>query len=333
MPTIKEIAELANVSIATVSRVINKSGFVHEDKIERVNQALKELDYRPNFVAKSLRSGKTHSIGLSVPDNSNPFFAELARSIEEIGYQKGYSIILCDSDYSAEKEQEYINILTSQKVDGFILVSSIFNRKSFPINNKTPFVSVGHDIRDTCGNKIIIDYQYGGYIATRHLIDLGHRRIACITGKDRNDIIYQRVQGYRKALKENDIIVDESLIVQGDFNVEGGIAAMKMLLKKSPLPSSVFVHNDFMAIGAIHAIHESGLKVPEDISVVGYDNIQLGSVLNPPITTVAHPLKLLAESIMDMLFRCMENTTGKNVEKIIPELIIRKSTSNYKILK
>ena len=334
MTTIKEIAEIAKVSIATVSRVINKSGFVSQDKIERVNAALEKLDYRPNFFAKSLRIGKTHSIGLCVPDNSNPFFAELAKCIEKISYQNGYNIILCDSDYSSSKEKEYINILTNQKVDGFVLVSSSYDNILFQNKIKTPFVVIDHNITDTFGRKIEIDYQSGGYLATTHLIDKGHKRIACIAGPANKNTTDQRLLGFMKALKENDLNIDDSLIEQGNFKVDGGISAMKRLLDNPNPPTAVFVLNDLMAIGAIHAIHDSGLKVPEDISIVGYDNIHLSSVLNPPITTIAHPVELMAQCIMDMLFNCIdpkdqpgEESAIKN-HNITPELIIRRSTGS-----
>ncbi len=333
--TIKEIAAYAKVSIATVSRVINESGYVSPDKEQRVKDALKELNYTPNFAAKKLRSGKSNTIGLISPDNSNPFFAQLGRYIEDLCYEKDYNIILCDSDYSIEKENEYINILTQHQVDGIILVSSGNSENKSLVDSGIPFVTIDQDIKDNNGHCISINYEQGAYLAVSHLASFGHSRIACITGSLSSTIPKQRLTGYSQALYEAGIEIDESLIVKSDFRMEGGYNAMKDLLARKNPPTAVFAINDNMAIGAMHAIHEAGLRIPEDISVAGYDDIVFSAVMNPPLTTVSHPVSNLAKTILELLFVNMDRMNiSKYAEMYVnslsikPELIVRKSTGS-----
>lgn len=337
MATIKDVAQQANVSIATVSHVINGTRYVSEELQERVRAAMNELGYRPNRLARGLRMGQTKIIGLIVPDNSNPFFAETAHIIEDVGYAHGYSVILCNSDYNAEKEETYVDILLDKQVDGIILIPSRDAREPHAPqqfrNGRTPFVIVGRDISGSHAETVTIDYQLGGYLATKHLIDLGHRRIACITGPQPLASVGQRLPGYYQALEEAGVTADPALIVPGDFRTQGGEAAMTRLLALDKRPTAVFAFNDFMAIGAIKAVRQQGLRIPADISIVGYDDISFAALIDPPLTTVAQSLRAISQTAVTMLLRQINSQSAVNdglpspPTVIQPRLVVRQSTA------
>ena len=333
--TIKDIARLCDVSVTTVSRVLNnKTDSIGRETVARIREKIEEVGYRPNSVARSMITGQSHTIGLVVPDNSNPFFAELARSIEDIGYAEGYSVILCNSDYSVKKELAYVDALIARQIDGIIYISTgqsgDTSRKMQ--GNGVAFVEVGHNIVGSRFGVVSIDYAKGGFLATSHLIGLGHKRIGCIAG----GIVYthseQRLDGYKNALETAGMESDPRLIVSGDFRLEGGERAMQELLALKEPPSAVFAFNDMMALGAIRAVKASGFRVPEDISIVGYDNIGFGRVIDPPLTTIDHPVAAVADAVMNLLFRNIMKESGlpenrSEFQGIEPRLIIRESAT------
>jgi LacI family transcriptional regulator len=332
-----DIARLAGVSQALVSYVVNNNPNVKipEETRQRIQDAIKELEYVPNALARGLRSGQTKTIGLVVPDNSNPFFAEIARVIENLGFENGYSVILCNSDYELEKENAYVDVLLAKQADGVIFISSGGDKE---ISQKLqeshiPFVIVDREITGFQTDVVRMDYQLGGYLATKYLVKLGHQEIACITGSPRflpND---QRLDGYYQALEEAGIPLNPSLVVQGDFRIQGGSVAMKHLLGLQNPPTAVFACNDLMAFGAIQVIRQNGLSIPKDISIIGYDDIPFAQAMDPSLTTVAQPVPEIAQSTMTSLLRQMKNKypAGKPSMSrqivIQPKLIIRESTA------
>jgi len=303
MTNIKDVANRACVSITTVSHVINETRFVSDTLKKRVLDAMIALNYHPNTLARSLRSGRSRTIGLVIPDISNLFFAEISRKIEDKGYENGYSVILCNTDDDREKEKSYIDVLLEKQVDGFIFISA--GAAKYNLLDKLevgiPIVVADRDIPDLSSDVVLIDNHGGGYEATRYLANLNHQRIACITGPSLMTPSALRVEGYRDALNDSGIPIDESLICQGDFRYESGEICMRNLLNNANPPSAVFVCNDMMALGAIRAIHEAGIKIPDQISLIGFDNIPLSRTSYPALTTMAQPILDMAKISVDLL--------------------------------
>jgi len=303
MANIKDVAELAGVSITTVSHVINQTRYVSDELTQRVYDAMEELNYHPNTLARSLRSGRTKTIGLLIPDISNFFFAEISRKIEDRGFDRGYSVVLCNTDDNSKKEQIYINLLLEKQVDGIIFISSGDSKTSLskPINLGIPIVVADRDVANIHSDIVLLDNFKAGYDATKYLLALNHTRIGCISGPSLLTPSAQRVEGYRQALRESGIKVDEELIQMGDFRFSGGEEAMCNILAISDQPTAVFVCNDMMALGANKAINDSGKKVPEDYSLIGFDNIPLSKSFYPALTTMSQPIQKMAELTIDLL--------------------------------
>jgi|LDZU01.1.fsa_nt_gi LacI family transcriptional regulator len=303
MATINDVAEKAGVSITTVSHVINETRYVSDELTERVYEAMRELNYRPNTLARSLRSGRTKTIGLVIPDISNLFFAEISRKIEDKGFDYEYSVILCNTDDNSKKEESYINVLLEKQVDGIIFISAgeaesnLKKPKDFGI----PTVIADRDIHDAKSDVVLVDNLKGGYDATKYLISHNHKRIGCISGPSPVTPSAQRLEGYKMALIEAGYQIDESLILTGDFRYEGGEMAMRKFLDLPSPPTAVFACNDMMALGAIRAVKDRGLMIPEDISLIGFDNIPISKSVYPALTTFAQPIKEMADLIVDLL--------------------------------
>ncbi len=332
--TMKDVADYVGVSTTTVSHVINETRHVNELTRNKVKSAMKELGYRPNFLARSLRSGETKTIGLLVPDASNPFFAEIARQIEDLGYRQGYSVILGNSDNNPNKQTNYINTLIAKQVDGVILISTGGEADELqPLTeNNIPIVLADRDVSLSLTDVVLLDNEKAGYEATRYLLELGHKCIACITGPNELSPSMLRVKGYRKALEEFDIPYQENLIEMGDFRYRSGEAAMEKLLSRSCSPTAVFALNDMMAIGAMKAIMKLGYSIPEDISVLGFDNIQFSSVVKPALTTMAQPLADFSNKTVEMLIKRMSGDAIEDNQRFIlsASLVVRESTARKK---
>lgn len=303
MTNINDVAERAGVSITTVSHVINQTRYVSDGLIDRVNKAMEELDYHPNSLARGLRSGKTKTIGLVIPDISNQFFAEISRKIEDKGFEHGYSVILCNTDDDRTKELRYIDVLLAKKVEGIIFISAGEESDNLEktIEFKLPIVVVDRNIKELNTDLVLVDNKTGGYEATKYLIGLGHKRIACISGPSPITPSAQRVAGYKRALQEAGIDFEPSMVILGDFRYQSGIKVMQEFLSFPKLPTAVFACNDMMALGAIQAIYNEGMKIPDDISVIGFDNIPFSKTIYPTLTTMAQPVYEMAELAIELL--------------------------------
>ena len=330
MNTLKDVAKLAGVSTATVSHVINGTRFVSEELQEKVNNAMAQLDYRPNMMARALKMGNQKTIGVIVPDCTNPFFAEISRSIDRYCFSKGYNIILCNTDNNLEQQSSYTNMLISKHIDGVIFISS--DNTDDEINkflkNSIPVVIADRIGKNSHVDSIIVDNEKGGYEATKYLINIGFRKIGCISGPSFISSSSQRVLGYKRALKEANIEIRDEFISVGDFHFAGGIAAAEKFLKLDDKVEAVFATNDMMALGFINALKNAGLSVPLDISVVGYDNIQLSQFMTPKLTTISQPLEEVAKISTDLLLEKINNKQINNSSKLIrlsPTLIERES--------
>lgn len=331
MTTIREVAERAGVSYATVSHVVNNTRFVADDTRERVLEAMAELQYRPNAVARSLRSGRTNTIGMILPDSSNPYFAEIGRAIEEEAFKQGFSIILCNMELAPQKENLYIDVLINKQVDGIIFVAAgdqiplleLLKRQGIPA------VMIERDLPDVDVDTIITDNRLGGYQATRHLLDLGHRRIALITGPTSKITPSEgRRLGYRQALEEAGIAYDETIVCLGDFHAQSGLEITAWLLAQPSPPTAIFAGNDLMAIGSICAAEKMGLRVPRDLSVVGFDNIDLANFTNPPLTTVSQEQAPVGIWATQTLVRKIVDKNLPALKVMLPtRLILRESSA------
>lgn len=328
MVTISEVAKEANVSRATVSHVINNTRFVSEETRQRVEQAINELGYRPNILARSLRLGETLTLGLILPDSSNTFFAEIGRSIEIAAFESGYSVILCNSGEDPDKESLYIDVLTKKQVDGIILVPTCIHCDAIRSLKKlqVPIVLMDRELTDLVLDTVLVDNRMGGLIATRYLISLGHQRIACIAGPSSTNPSAQRLQGYKQALEEARIPFDESLVRIGDFSALSGWSLGNGLLSITEPPTAIFACNDMMAIGLLRATHEKGIRVPDDLSLIGFDDIEPVSFTIPPLTTIAQPKIEISEKAIKFLIQRINNPQRDPQYEILPvSLVVRDS--------
>lgn len=329
MPTIYEVAAYAKVSASTVSHVINDTRFVADETKARVWEAIEVLGYRPNTLARSLRRRETSTIGLLVPDNSNPFFAALARAIEDAGFAEGYSVILCNSDYSEEKEITYIDVLLSKQIDGLILSPS----QDFPgslqslLDEHLPVVVVDREPGDLAVDQVLVDNERGGYLAGRHLMELGHRRVGVIAHPPEAAVSAgNRVIGFRQALMEGGVELLDEAVIHSDFRYSGGGLAMQELLARNPSLTAVFSTNDLMAAGAINALRRLHLDVPRDISVIGYDDSLQAIMTFPSITTIAQPISELGQRAVSLLLNRIQDPAATPSRIVLPTTLIERES-------
>jgi LacI family transcriptional regulator len=326
----RDVAERAGVSATTVSHVINGTRPVSDELRARVLAAIDELGYQPNLLARSLRRGETHTIGMIVPDSANPFFAEVARGVEDASFADSYSVIVCNSDGDLEKELLYTNVLAEKQVDGIIFVAAGVSTEHIRDlqARRMPLVVVDRDIPDVAVDSVLTDNVRGGWLATHHLLELGHRRIGCIAGPSDVTPSADRITGYLRALREAGIPVDGALIVKGDFQYESGYHAARQLLAMDDPPTAVFGCNDLMAVGAISAAVEMGRRVPADLSVVGFDDVRLASFANPALTTVAQPKYEMGVVAATMLLERIHDLGIPPRRRVLDtKLLIRQSTA------
>ncbi len=329
MATIREVAESAGVSYATVSHVINNTRIVSQETRERVLAAMQSLNYRPNALARSLRQGKTNTIGLVLPDSANPFFAEISRSIEDEAFKRGYSVFLCNTELDIQRELFYVDVLSKKQVDGIVFVAAGDQADSldFLVSRNMPVVMVDRNVPNVEVDAVLTDNQLGGLLATRHLLELGHTRIACIAGPSSITPSAERLIGYRKALQEAGLSYDENLILRGDYHAQSGMEITHSILKMNPRPTAIFALNDLMALGALRAAAEAGCSIPRDLAVVGYDDLELAHFTNPPLTTIAQPKKEIGVQAVHLLVERISRKSSSPIRLVLPpELIVRRST-------
>ena len=329
MVTVKDVAEKSGVSVSTVSHVINGTRFVSEDLKTRVRKAMDELEYKPNLIARSLRTKRSNVLGLILADITNPYYSEIARNIEYLGHQKGYTVILCNSEGTPIKEEFYINRLMETRVDGIIIVSSKIHQQKLEemVGRDLPVILIDKHGAGIHMDLIAIDEFEGGKMATEHLISLGHRRIACINGVSENYLNLDRLRGFRAAMENAGLDVDEQLIISSGFDVNAGFRAGIGLLEMEKRPTAIFATGDLIAYGVIQAAHQMRIDVPGELSVVGFDDIYLSKIFVPPLTTVSQPLYEISEAAINCFFERMDNTqkTGRTIHYNI-HLEVREST-------
>jgi len=336
MPTIKQVAAHAGVSSATVSHVINGTRYVSDTVQEQVQRAMRELDYHPNALARSLRSGQTHTLGMILPDSANPFFAEVGHSIEIAAFEARYSVILCNTENDFEKESLYIDVLTNKQVDGMIFVAT--GERSDSLKNlvemKIPTVVMDRDFSGLELDVVLADSFQGGVLATQHLISLGHKRIGCIAGPSSINPSSRRLAGYKQALQAANLAIEPDLIMNGDFHPESGWEIGRAMLSQRNAPTAVFASNDLMAMGVLRAATELGLHVPDDLALVGYDDIELASYTNPPLTTIKQPKVEMGLATLNFLLGRIKDKQAAPQRALLPvSLVVRGSCGAQKLSK
>ncbi len=335
MSTINDVARLAGVSSMTVSRVINNSGYISPQTRVRVEQAIAELGYVPNALARQLRSKRTKSLALVLTDITNPFFTTIARGVEDVAGASGFSVMFCNTDESEADEHEYLELLVQRQVDGVLLVPASSDGRSLELlrNHRLPAVILDRRLRTPQVDEVRCDSEAGAYQLTRYLADLGHRRIAMLTGRKTVSTSFDRVAGYSRALAEAGIELDASLIRYaelnyGGFNQSDGYRMAQQILAAAPRPTAIFAANNFIAFGAIRALREAGLRVPEDVSVVAFDDLPSEWVMDPFLTVVAQPAYEIGRRAAVLLLDRLEREGPIDPRAVVlpAELRIRRSS-------
>ena len=327
-PTITDIASHANVSKSTVSRVLNGTTPVHEDKRKAVEVAMKEMNFEPNVFARGLASGQSLTIGVVTQNIGSPIYDSIAQGVLFSLSKSRYSPVFADGQWQPDIETKAVETLMGRKVDGLILIGSCLPRQELDqLKDTLPVMLVAEHIEDESwnGHCLYIDNETGGYDATKHLLELGHRNIAHITGiKDQQDSI-RRLNGYLRALAEAGVEVDEDLICEGQFDGNSGVMAIETLLLRGKSFSAIFSSNDMMAFGARLALYRRGIRVPEDVSIIGFDDRAEAAFTTPPLTTIRQPAREMGVAAADALVKLI---SGQEYEfpALPTEIVVREST-------
>ncbi|MDP5291594.1 substrate-binding domain-containing protein [Oceanimonas sp. CHS3-5] len=330
MATIKDVARLAGVSTSTVSHVLNKTRFVSPEITDKVQQAINELNYTPSALARSLKVNQTRTLGMLVSSSSNPFFAEVVQGVEQRCYELGYSLVLCNTGGDRARLGASLDMLQQKRVDGVIVMctQAKLNDGAFARHAGLPLVLADWGPVDLDADLITDSGQQGGRLATDHLISLGHRHIGCITGPAGQRASDERQAGFEAAMADAGLAVRSEWIVEGGFELAGGKAAMARLLARPEQPSAVFACNDMMAAGALRALADAGLKVPRNMAVVGYDNIELARYLVPALTSIEQPKAKLGALAVDTLLARIQDPQGpRRLLPLEPSLVVRESSA------
>lgn len=333
--TIKDIANYTGFSVTTISLVLNgKAPKIPDTTKAIILKAAKDLSYRPNQLAVGLVKRRTMTLGLIISDIRNVFFSHLAKGVEDECCRNGWNLILCNTNDLHTRELEYIDVLADKGVDGILYGMSLDSTPKMAGNSinhmtelKIPFVMVDRFIEAKDSSVVAVDHKMGGYLATKHLIDLGHKRIGCITGPKNLSDSQDRLLGYQKALAEDGIEFDTSIIYEGHYDKESGISGLDYLLDKEV--TAIFAFNDMSAFGVYYQMKQHHLKMPSDISVVGYDDTFICEMLDVPLTTIRQPIYDMGVAAVTQLITQIEKKSSTQNHIILqPELIIRESSKS-----
>lgn len=329
--TIKDVAKMANVSIATVSRVLNGSGTVSKKTEKRIREIINELNYVPNNMARSLVTQKSKTIGVVVADIMNPFYSEIVRGIQDRADIDGYSVISCNSDEDMEKEKQCIRMLMENKVNGIIFAGGrgkgdYYNEHIVDIAQKIPVVLADEYQRGYNIYSIVCDKQKGAFDAVSYLIELGHKKIAIITGYQDYKPSIEKLNGYKDALKNANIKFDEKYVKYGDYHLDSGEKHVEDLMKMKNPPTAIFLANDLMAMGAIRKLNDLGYKVPDDVSIMGFDDIILNEYMLPTISSVRQEMKAQGELSVEILHRIFTNQKKIKKKYIIESKVMKRGS-------
>ncbi|KIL40525.1 ribose operon repressor [Gordoniibacillus kamchatkensis] len=328
MATIRDVAKLAGVSVATISRYLNKTGYVNIDTELKIKKAIETLNYEPSSVARGLAGKQTKTIALILPDISNPFFPELARAVEDVASTYGYTVIFCNSDDQGAKERTYIELLKKKYIDGIIFASNTLNKHDAEqINvNGIPIVCLDRAPDNHICSVVRSKNREGARLAVEHLLESGCRKIAHIYGPRDLITAQERMKGYEDAVKSLPWY-SPSLMVPGNFRIDGGMQATETLLHGHPDIDGIFAGNDLMAIGTLKALHRMQIRVPDQVKVCGFDGIQMAEIMEPELTTVAQPIYEMGAIVSRLLIKKIEGSLDTNeIYELDVTLVPRKST-------
>lgn len=332
MPTMKEVAKRAHVSVSTVSHVLNETRRVSEDTRQRVLSVIAELDYQQNLLARGLKMQKTFTIGLLISDIQNSFFTSVVRGVEDVALSRGYHLFLCNTDEDPQREGEYIRELGKKRVDGLIVAPSapLHNHAPQLKAQGSPFVFIDREVEELEAGAVRVDNRLGMRLAAEHLVGLGHRRIGMISGPLGKASGSERYLGLRDSLDELGTPLQEELVRFGDFKAESGRSGAAELLGLTEPPTALITANNQMTLGALLALKELGAAIPEDISVVGFDDLEWSPLADPPLTAVAQPTYEMGVMAAQMLLDRIERNVGEGAERVLlePRLMVRASASS-----
>jgi len=330
MVTIRDVARRAGVSVATAARALGSYGYVRGTTRERVRRAARALDYHPNVIARSMIKGRTHTLAVIVSDNANPFFAAAVRGIEDVALPHGYGITLCNADEDAAKESMYLRVIRERRVDGLVLSPS---GEATPllramIRGGLPVVQIDRRLHGVTADAVVIDNRAGVRAAVEHLLRLGHRRIGMIAGPRRLYTGRERLQAFRTTMRRAGAPVDRDLVVEGDFKAGSAYELVRTFLRMRRRPTALFVANNLMTIGALLGLKEAGVRIPQDMAIVGFDDMEWAPILTPPLTAVAQPGYALGATAAGLLMQRLTTSGDRTPPRTVvlqPRLVIRQS--------
>lgn len=337
--TLKDIAVKTGFSITTVSLVLNnKKTRVSDQTKQLIIKVAQELSYIPNQTAISLVTKESKTLGLIIMDISNPFFSELSKGISAKAAEYGYNIMLCDTQDSYELTMRYLRILVSKNVDGIIMtLSQDVNDKNLSLiqeflkNHTLPVVLVERDDPLIMSDCVVVNHQMGSYLASRHLIELGHLNVGCITGPSHLEATKYRLKGFKTAFEENGLKFRKELVVEGNYHIESGYIGAQKILDIDPGVTAIYAFNDMMVYGVFECLKDKGIKIPDRISVVGFDDIFFSKMLSVPLTTIALPIYNMGEKAVELLTeRILNKKLPWRCNIVEPKLVVRESTCDIR---
>lgn len=331
MATIRDVAKKAGVSVATVSYVVNGTRNVASETEQRVRRAMKKLEYHPNAAAQSLRTRSTHVVGLVISDISNPFFATLVKGAEDCARQNEYSILICNTSEKMEDELVYLQLLSRRRIDGMLLASTGKNDEMISrlIDRGMHIVFIDRKLDGITAPSVLSENEEGAYQATMHLISLGHTRIGIVVGLPEVSTTTERLHGYEHALSKNGITMDDALVTYGGSQIEGAELACEKLFNLPDRPSAVFAGNNLMTIGVMKQLRKFGIRCPQDVSVVGFDDFEWASCFEPTLTAVAQDPYRIGFTAIEQLFKVLSGKRLRKTVTYIPtHLKVRGSSSS-----
>lgn len=331
MSTIKDVARLAGVSPMTVSRVINRSGYASQDARARVERAVAELGFVPNALARHLRSKRTRTLALVISDITNPFFTTIARGVEDVAAAHDFAVMFCSTDESDAEEMAYLQMLIERQIDGVLLVPASDSGRSLRLlrRHRVPVVVLDRRVSSPRVDQVRSDSEAGAYELVRHLIELGHRRIAMLTGRRNISTSVDRAAGHRRALAEHGIETDNHFVLYEGFGVKAGYRMARQVLDLDPRPTALFAANNFIAFGAIRALREAGLRIPELMSLVAFDDLPDDWVVDPFLTVVDQRAYEMGKQAAELILERVAGVGGPTRRSIVlpVDLIIRGSSA------
>jgi LacI family transcriptional regulator len=327
--TIKDVAREAGVSVGTASQALRDRPTVREATRRRVQSVAKRLRYQPSALARGLVTRRTHTVGLLISDIANPFFIRAVRAVEDVAQENGYNVILCNTDEDPVKETQYLRVLMEKRVDGIILATTAGSLRMVRDVRwrRVPLVLFDRELPRVATDTVKVDGVLGGRLGTEHLLSLGHRRIAIIHGPVVRSTGTERLHGYLLALRAAGVRPDPELIREGNFKQDSGRELTRQFLDISPPPTALFCTNNLMTVGALQTLREQRVRIPEDLSLVGYDDMEWWTLTQPPLTTVGQPVYDLGREAMRLLLAQIGRDKARRPQRVVlkPELILRDS--------